>query len=182
MLLDLIFVIGTGCMSTGYHTPTLSAPIRLTKDTLLQTQKHRAMDVCPQPEAFAGYVTRNILSIFFLQPACRVAFFFYCYFFLMCDVVFSCTVVWALTPHTIPIILYPGKTVRCNQLAVIRMQRQNLILCHWLTVLCKYDESFRWRRSRREVGSSSSTSSSFYAVSTSVVLMLLKFLWLIGYS
>ncbi|XP_022905117.1 axin isoform X2 [Onthophagus taurus] len=39
---------GTGCMSTGYQTPNF----RLTKDNLLVTQKHRAMDVRPKPEAY----------------------------------------------------------------------------------------------------------------------------------
>lgn len=43
---------GTGYLSAGYHTPNLGAP-RLTKDMLLVTQKHRAMDVRPKPEAFA---------------------------------------------------------------------------------------------------------------------------------
>lgn len=125
-------------MSTGYHTPTtLSAPIRLTKDTLLQTQKHRAMDVCPKPEAFAGYV-RLILFIdffFFFGLAliflfvCRVILFFVLIFFL-CDVVFSCTAVWVHMPRTVPIIQCRGRTARCNQLAVIRMLEQNQILCH----------------------------------------------------
>ncbi|GJQ72265.1 hypothetical protein Trydic_g3356 [Trypoxylus dichotomus] len=44
---------GTGCMSTGYQTPNLGANVRLTKDMLLVTQKHRAMDVRPKPEAYA---------------------------------------------------------------------------------------------------------------------------------
>lgn len=125
--------VGTGCLSTGYHTPTVGVPIRLTKDTLLQTQKHRAMDVGPKPEVYAGYVF-PLLLFFVLQPACRVAFvlFFYGYFFLLLltsDVVFSSTVVWARTPRTIPIILCHGRTARCIQLAVIRMRRPTLILC-----------------------------------------------------
>ncbi|KRT81696.1 hypothetical protein AMK59_5721, partial [Oryctes borbonicus] len=44
---------GTGCMSTGYQTPNLGGNVRLTKDMLLVTQKHRAMDVRPKPEAYA---------------------------------------------------------------------------------------------------------------------------------
>ncbi|KAK9737109.1 Axin beta-catenin binding motif [Popillia japonica] len=44
---------GTGCMSTGYQTPNLGTNVRLTKDMLLVTQKHRAMDVRPKPEAYA---------------------------------------------------------------------------------------------------------------------------------
>lgn len=69
-----LFVLGTGCMSTGYHTLALGTPVRLTKDILLQTQKHRAMEVCPKTEAFAGYDS-FFSSLFFLQPACRVAVF-----------------------------------------------------------------------------------------------------------
>ncbi|KAF5293498.1 hypothetical protein FQA39_LY02983 [Lamprigera yunnana] len=44
---------GTGCLSTGYHTPNMGAP-RLTKDILLATQRRRAFDVRPKPETFAG--------------------------------------------------------------------------------------------------------------------------------
>lgn len=42
-------------MSTGYHTPNIGGggSMRLTKDMLLVTQKHRAMDVRPKPEAYA---------------------------------------------------------------------------------------------------------------------------------
>lgn len=40
-------------MSTGYQTPNLGTNVRLTKDMLLVTQKHRAMDVRPKPEAYA---------------------------------------------------------------------------------------------------------------------------------
>ncbi|KAK4874438.1 hypothetical protein RN001_013798 [Aquatica leii] len=45
---------GTGCLSTGYHTPNMGAPVRLTKDMLLATQRRRAFDVRPKPETFAG--------------------------------------------------------------------------------------------------------------------------------
>ncbi|XP_025829569.1 axin-1 isoform X2 [Agrilus planipennis] len=45
---------GTACMSTGYHTPNMGVPVRLTKDILLVTQRRRALDVRPKPEAFAG--------------------------------------------------------------------------------------------------------------------------------
>ncbi|KAK5640910.1 hypothetical protein RI129_009457 [Pyrocoelia pectoralis] len=45
---------GTGCLSTGYHTPNLGAPVRLTKDMLLATQRRRALDSRPKPETFAG--------------------------------------------------------------------------------------------------------------------------------
>lgn len=137
-----LFVLGTGCTSTGYHTLALGTPVRLTKDILLQTQKHRAMEVCPKTEAFAGYDSIFFIIVFFCNLLVELQFFcYYCYYFLTCDdVVFSCTVVWARTPLTIPIILYHGRTVRCSQLAVIRMRRPILILCHWLTVLCKYIE------------------------------------------
>lgn len=43
----------TGSMSTGYQTPTVIGPARLTKDLLLMSQKHRAIDVRPKSEAFA---------------------------------------------------------------------------------------------------------------------------------
>lgn len=41
-------------MSTGYHTPNMGGPVRLTKDMLLATQRRRALDVRPKPETFAG--------------------------------------------------------------------------------------------------------------------------------
>lgn len=46
---------GTGSVSTGYHTPNVAsgAPVRLTKDVLLMSQKHRAVDVRPKSETFA---------------------------------------------------------------------------------------------------------------------------------
>ncbi|XP_044252907.1 axin isoform X4 [Tribolium madens] len=37
-------------VSTGYHTPT----VRLTKDMLLRSQKHRALDIRPKSETYAG--------------------------------------------------------------------------------------------------------------------------------
>ncbi|XP_031353608.1 axin isoform X2 [Photinus pyralis] len=45
---------GTGCLSTGYHTPNVGGPVRLTKDVLLATQRRRALDSRPKPETFAG--------------------------------------------------------------------------------------------------------------------------------
>ncbi|XP_018561819.1 axin-1 [Anoplophora glabripennis] len=47
---------GTGSVSTGYHTPNVGAggPVRLTKDMLLISQKHRAVDVRPKSETFAS--------------------------------------------------------------------------------------------------------------------------------
>lgn len=64
--------LGTGSLSTGYHTPNLGGgPVRLTKDMLLVTQKHRAMDVRPKPEAYAKYVLIIIILAFsmrFLMP------------------------------------------------------------------------------------------------------------------
>ncbi|KAJ8978250.1 hypothetical protein NQ317_012606 [Molorchus minor] len=47
---------GTGSVSTGYHTPNLGASTsgRLTKDLLLLSQKHRAVDVKPKTETFAS--------------------------------------------------------------------------------------------------------------------------------
>ncbi|KAJ8949071.1 hypothetical protein NQ318_016973 [Aromia moschata] len=47
---------GTGSVSTGYHTPNVGAsgPVRLTKDFLLLSQKHRAVDVRPKSETFAS--------------------------------------------------------------------------------------------------------------------------------
>ncbi|XP_017770962.1 PREDICTED: axin isoform X1 [Nicrophorus vespilloides] len=50
---------GTGCTSTGYDTPTLDGPMKLTKDMLLLTQKNRAMDVRPKPEAYAANMYRG---------------------------------------------------------------------------------------------------------------------------
>lgn len=66
--------LGTGSLSTGYHTPNLTGgsggsggggggPVRLTKDMLLVTQKHRAMDVRPKPEAYAKYVLLSLCLI-----------------------------------------------------------------------------------------------------------------------
>lgn len=40
-------------MSTGYQSPNLSTPVRLTKDALLVTQNMRIMEVRPRPEAYA---------------------------------------------------------------------------------------------------------------------------------
>ncbi|KAJ8933838.1 hypothetical protein NQ314_013760 [Rhamnusium bicolor] len=47
---------GTGSVSTGYHTPNVGpgGPVRLTKDLLLISQKHRAVDVRPKSETFAS--------------------------------------------------------------------------------------------------------------------------------
>ncbi|KAL3273078.1 hypothetical protein HHI36_014533 [Cryptolaemus montrouzieri] len=40
--------------STGYHTPNLTQPLKLTKDLLLLSQQHRAADLRPQSEAYAS--------------------------------------------------------------------------------------------------------------------------------
>lgn len=63
-------IVGTGCLSTGYHTPTVGVPIRLTKDTLLQTQKYRSMDAGPKPEVYAGYVIFSLLLLLILFATC----------------------------------------------------------------------------------------------------------------
>nr|CAI5845532.1 unnamed protein product [Callosobruchus analis] len=46
----------SGSLSTGYHTPNVGAgsSVRLTKELLLMSQKHRALDVRPKSEAFAS--------------------------------------------------------------------------------------------------------------------------------
>ncbi|XP_044252906.1 axin isoform X3 [Tribolium madens] len=46
----LLLTPGTASVSTGYHTPT----VRLTKDMLLRSQKHRALDIRPKSETYAG--------------------------------------------------------------------------------------------------------------------------------
>ncbi|XP_049823541.1 axin-1 isoform X2 [Aethina tumida] len=46
---------GTGSVSTGYLTPNVAAgAVRLTKNLLLMSQKHRAVDVRPKSEAYAS--------------------------------------------------------------------------------------------------------------------------------
>ncbi|XP_063916138.1 axin isoform X2 [Zophobas morio] len=52
---QMLLTPGTGSVSTGYHTPTP----RLTKDMLLRSQKHRALDIRPKSEAFAGLIYRS---------------------------------------------------------------------------------------------------------------------------
>ncbi|CAH1959889.1 unnamed protein product [Acanthoscelides obtectus] len=46
----------SGSLSTGYHTPNVGAgsSTRLTKELLLMSQKHRALDVRPKSETFAS--------------------------------------------------------------------------------------------------------------------------------
>ncbi|KAK9883204.1 hypothetical protein WA026_001396 [Henosepilachna vigintioctopunctata] len=47
--------------STGYHTPNLHQPLKLTKDLLLLSQQHRAVDLRPQTEAYASlFLYRNM--------------------------------------------------------------------------------------------------------------------------
>ncbi|KAG5888939.1 hypothetical protein JTB14_012198 [Gonioctena quinquepunctata] len=47
---------GNGSVSTGYHTPNVGASgaVRLTRDSLLISQKHRAVEVRPKSEAVAS--------------------------------------------------------------------------------------------------------------------------------
>ncbi|CAH1376653.1 hypothetical protein MTP99_018056 [Tenebrio molitor] len=51
----LLLTPGTTSVSTGYHTPT----VRLTKDMLLRSQKHRALDIRPKSETYAGLIYRS---------------------------------------------------------------------------------------------------------------------------
>ncbi|RZC34793.1 axis inhibition protein [Asbolus verrucosus] len=51
----LLLTPGTASVSTGYHTPT----VRLTKDMLLRSQKHRALDIRPKSETYAGLIYRS---------------------------------------------------------------------------------------------------------------------------
>ncbi|CAG9832564.1 unnamed protein product [Diabrotica balteata] len=53
----LSHVSGTASVSTGYHTPNITVgapPVRLTKDLLLISQKHRAVDSRTKSETFAS--------------------------------------------------------------------------------------------------------------------------------
>ncbi|XP_008196701.1 axis inhibition protein isoform X1 [Tribolium castaneum] len=48
-------ILTPASVSTGYHTPT----VRLTKDMLLRSQKHRALDIRPKSETYAGLIYRS---------------------------------------------------------------------------------------------------------------------------
>ncbi|XP_028131949.1 axin-1 isoform X1 [Diabrotica virgifera virgifera] len=61
----LSHVSGTASVSTGYHTPNITVgapPVRLTKDLLLISQKHRAVDSRTKSETFASMIMNRGLS------------------------------------------------------------------------------------------------------------------------
>ena len=73
----------TSSHSTAAGTPLESrTEFRLTKDVLRATQKTRALDIRPEPEAYAGYVYIFMHPLYFIFSFCLYLFILFIYLFI----------------------------------------------------------------------------------------------------